>query len=172
MVIQSGVPNTCSSHLSIGFSVVHVMWPHSHNSIRSLPVYGSFNIQNVTLELIKLLAYSVDLIMAPLVVRHTSRWWWWWWCTYLLTSFLPSFMVQDIIWKAVTQLVKKYPAFLWNPKVHHRVHKSSPLDPILSQLNPVRPIDPSLPKVHLNVILPPNNDDSSSSSSSSSKLLN
>jgi hypothetical protein len=55
----------------------------------------------------------------------------------------------------VTQLVKKDPAFLWNPKVHHRVHRSPPLDPIPSQLNPVRPIDPYLPKVHLNVILPP-----------------
>jgi hypothetical protein len=48
----------------------------------------------------------------------------------------------------VTQLVKKYPAFLWNPKVHYPVHTSPPLDPILSQLNPVRPIDPYLPKVH------------------------
>jgi hypothetical protein len=51
----------------------------------------------------------------------------------------------------VTQFVKKYPAFLRNPKVHHRVHKGPPLDPILSQPNPVRPLDPYLPKVHLNV---------------------
>jgi hypothetical protein len=55
----------------------------------------------------------------------------------------------------IAQVVKKYPAFLWNPKVHYRVHTSPPLDFILSQLNPVRPIDPYFPKVHLNVFLPP-----------------
>jgi hypothetical protein len=55
----------------------------------------------------------------------------------------------------VTQLVKTYPAFLWNPKAHYHVHTRPPLDPILNQLNPVRPIDPYLPKVQLNVILPP-----------------
>jgi hypothetical protein len=61
-------------------------------------------------------------------------------------------MVQDIIWKSDCHSVcqKKYPAFLWN-----RVHTGPPLDPMLSQPNPVRPIDPYLPKVHLNVILPP-----------------
>jgi hypothetical protein len=57
-------------------------------------------------------------------------------------------VVQDIIWKAdCHSACQKYP-FLWNPKVHHRLHTNLPLDPILSQLNPVRPIDPYLPKVH------------------------
>jgi hypothetical protein len=71
--------------------------------------------------------------------------------TYLITPWC-GILYEKL---TVTQLVKKYPAFLRNPKVHHRVHKSPPLDPILSQPNPVRPIDPYLPKVHLNVILPP-----------------
>jgi hypothetical protein len=35
-----------------------------------------------------------------------------------------------------------------------RSHKSA-TGPILSQLSPIRPIDPYHPKVHLNVILPP-----------------
>jgi hypothetical protein len=55
----------------------------------------------------------------------------------------------------VTQLVKKYPAFLWNPKVYYRLHTSPPLDTLLSQLNPVRPIDLYLTKVQVKVILPP-----------------
>jgi hypothetical protein len=71
--------------------------------------------------------------------------------TYLFTPWC-RILFEKLI---VTQVVKKYPAFLWNLKVHYHVHTSLPLDPILSQLNPVRPIDPYLPKVHLNVILLP-----------------
>jgi hypothetical protein len=67
--------------------------------------------------------------------------------TYLLTPWC-RILFEKLI---VTQFVKKYPAFLRNPKVHHRVHKSLPLDPILSQPNPVRHIDSYLPKVHPNV---------------------
>jgi len=51
-----------------------------------------------------------------------------------LTYSLTYSMVHDIIWKADCHLAcQKYPTFLWNPKV----------------------LDPYLPKVHLNVILPP-----------------
>jgi hypothetical protein len=72
----------------------------------------------------------------------------------LTYSLTPRFRI--IFEKLIaTQLVKKYLALLWNPKVHHLVHENPSLDPILSQMNPVRPIDPYLPKAHLNVILPP-----------------
>jgi hypothetical protein len=71
-------------------------------------------------------------------------------------SFTHS-MVQDIILKADCHSACQKNILLssWNPKVHYRFHTSPPLDPILSQPNPVRHLDPYLPNVHLNVILPP-----------------
>jgi hypothetical protein len=74
--------------------------------------------------------------------------------TYLLTYSLTPWCRILFEKLTVTRLVKKYP-FLSNPMVHYRLHTSPPLDTTLSQLNPFRPIDPYLPKVHLNVILPP-----------------
>jgi hypothetical protein len=71
--------------------------------------------------------------------------------TYLFTPWCRTLRKKLI----VTHLVKKILLSLRNPKVHHRVHNIPPLDPILSQPNPVQHIDPYLLKVHLNVILLP-----------------
>jgi hypothetical protein len=58
--------------------------------------------------------------------------------TYLLTELSPS--CGTINWAATQEL----PSISWNPKVQYHIHKSPPLVPILSPINPIHTI-PSAP---------------------------
>ena len=52
------------------------------------------------------------------------------------------------------QLVKKFPVFLWNPKVHHRTHKRPPPVPVLGQPNPLHIPTSHILEIHPNIIHP------------------
>jgi hypothetical protein len=54
--------------------------------------------------------------------------------TYLLTELSPSSEA------ACCAVIQELPSILWNPKGHYRVHKSPPLVPILSRIDPVHTI--------------------------------
>jgi hypothetical protein len=74
--------------------------------------------------------------------------------TYLLTYLLTPWC-RIFFKKLISHTLSENSLLsLRNAKVHCRAHKSPPLAPILSQPNPIYPIDPYFPKIHLNVILP------------------
>jgi hypothetical protein len=57
-------------------------------------------------------------------------------------------MELGLSWEAATV---ELPSILWNPKVCYHVHKSPPLVPILSQIDPVHTITSYLSKIYFNI---------------------
>ena len=70
--------------------------------------------------------------------------------TYLLTYS----MEQSPFWEANRFSASQgIPCILWNPKVHHRIHKCPPPVPILRQVDQVHAATSHFLKIHLNITL-------------------
>jgi hypothetical protein len=60
---------------------------------------------------------------------------------------------MNTIWEAaIFTATQEFLKILWKPKVHYRVHRSPPLVPILSQIDPIHITPSYLSKISLNIV--------------------
>jgi hypothetical protein len=53
------------------------------------------------------------------------------------------------------EATEELPKILWNQKFHYRIHKSFPMVPNLSQIDPIHTTPAYLSKINFNIIYPP-----------------
>jgi hypothetical protein len=69
---------------------------------------------------------------------------------YINVEKLSDSMEPSASWEAnSTATTQDYPNILWIPKIHYRSHKSPPVTPIMSRINPVHTIPLYLSKICL-----------------------
>jgi hypothetical protein len=73
--------------------------------------------------------------------------------TYLLTYSLTE--LSPYLWAVNCAVTQELPSILWNLKLHYPVHKSPPLVPILSHIDPIHTISSCLSETHFNIVHPP-----------------
>jgi hypothetical protein len=87
------------------------------------------------------------IIFLQVIVTHNDKYNIWI-HTYLRTELSPS-------WEATNcAAIQEIPSNFKEPEVHHRVHKSPPLVPILKQFDSVHTIPSYLSKIHFNIVHP------------------
>jgi hypothetical protein len=73
----------------------------------------------------------------------------------IINICITKYYIKQSSWKANSHSSsQEIPNFLWNPKAHYRVHKSTQFVPIWARWIHSTPSSPCFRKIHSNIILP------------------